>query len=219
MRLLRGKWWLCLLLFMAACAPKKEITYEPLEGGRAFRYKEIGLASWYGEEYHGRKTSNGEVYDMYAMTAAHLTLPFNTLVQVTNLENGKRIEIRINDRGPFVAGRVIDLSYSGAKAMNMLSTGTARVSVEATVLTSGGLPPIEGVFAIQVGAFAQKENAERFQEELKRRYAQVHTVIWESNIKRLYRVRLGSFRTEAEARRYVEILKKEELKGFVVRED
>ncbi len=216
---LRRKCCFFLLLFLGACAPKTEISYEPLEGGRGFRYKETGFASWYGEEYHGRKTSNGEVYNMYAMTAAHLTLPFNTLVQVTNLENGRRVEMRINDRGPFIAGRIIDLSFSGARAIDMLSKGTAKVAVEATVLSSGGPPPVEGNFAIQVGAFAQRENAERFQAELRKRYPQVHMVLWESNIKRVYRIRLGSFPTEAEARRYMETLKKEDLKGFVVRED
>lgn len=210
---------LFLLFFLFTCAPKKEVYYESLEGGRMVRYKEIGIASWYGKEYHGRKTANGETYDMFAMTAAHLTLPFNSRVRVTNIENGKQVDLRINDRGPFVAGRIIDLSYTGAKAIDMLGRGTAKVAVETTLPAGGGSLSIEGIFAIQVGAFEEKQNADRFQIQLQKTYANVHTVMWESNMRRLYRVRLGAFRTEEEARRYLEVLKKEDLSGFVVRED
>jgi rare lipoprotein A len=210
---------LCLLLFLAACAPRKEVSYEPLGDGKSFRYRETGIASWYGKEYHGRKTSNGEVYNMYAWTAAHPTLPFQTLVRVTNLENGKKVDLRINDRGPFVEGRVIDLSYTGAQAIDMLAKGTAQVSVEATLYPEGRKSPLEGTFAIQVGAFAEKENAERFQRDLERKYPRVHTVLWESNQKRIYRVRLGGFRNETEARSYLEVLRKDNLAGMVLRED
>jgi rare lipoprotein A len=183
------------------------------------QYREVGIASWYGEDYHGRKTANGEVYDMYAMTAAHRTLPFQTRVRVTNLENGKKTELRINDRGPFIAGRIIDLSFSGAKAIGMLGTGTAKVNIEAIGFTGGQSPSLQGIFAVQVGSFAQRENATRLHDQLERKYPNVHIILWESNVQRLYRVRLGAFRTEAEARRQVEILKKEHLSGFVVRED
>jgi len=210
---------LCLLLFLAACAPRKEISFEPLGDGKSFRYKEIGIASWYGKEYHGRNTSNGEVYNMYALTAAHPTLPFHTLVRVTNLENGKGVEVRINDRGPFVEGRVIDLSYTGAQTIEMLGKGTARVAVEATLPADGKGSPLEGTFAIQVGAFAEKENAERFQRELERRFFRVRTVLWESNQRRIHRVRFGAFRSEVEARSYLEILKRDNISGRVVRED
>jgi rare lipoprotein A len=209
---------LCLLLLFAACAPRKEVSYEPLGDGKSFRYKEIGIASWYGREFHGRNTSNGEIYNMYSLTAAHPTLPFDTLVRVTNLENGKGVELRINDRGPFIEGRVIDLSFTGAQTIEMLGKGTAKVVVEAT-LRADGEGPLEGTFAIQVGAFAEKGNAERFQKELERRFSQVHTVLWESNQRRIYRVRLGGFRTEAEARRYLQTLKRDNISGMVVRED
>jgi rare lipoprotein A len=156
---------------------------------------------------------------MYGMTAAHRTLPFHTRVRVTNLENGKKAEFRINDRGPFVSGRIIDLTYSGARAIAMLGQGTARVNVEVIGFSGGQPPSLAGIFAIQVGAFAEKDNAVRFQTQLGQKYSHVHTVIWESNVKRLYRVRLGAFRSEAEARRYTETLKRDNLSGFVVRED
>lgn len=209
-----------LMILLTACAfPKKEVRYEPIEPGKTIRYREVGLASWYGEEYHGRRTANGEVYDMYAMTAAHRTLPFHTRVRVTNLENGRKAEFRINDRGPFISGRIIDLSYSGARAIEMLGRGTAKVTVEAIGFASGQPPSLEGIFAIQVGAFAEKENATRFQQQLEKKYPNVHMILWESNLKRLYRVRLGAFRTEEEARRNIKILRKDNLSGFVVRED
>ena len=209
--------FILMLLFMA-CAPKK-VPFPPYEPGKEFRYRETGLASWYGEDFHGRKTASGEVYDMYAMTAAHRTLPFNTRVKVTNLDNGMKTEARVNDRGPFVAGRIIDLSRSGAKELGMLGPGTARVTVEAAGFYPGAAQSLEGVYAIQVGAFLERDNAYRFREELSKRHPRVRVVLWETNTKRFYRVRLGSFRTEEEARRYSENLKGENLSGFVVRED
>ena len=214
------KWILCLGILLTVCAcARHEVRYEPFDSRKMVQYREVGIASWYGEDYHGRKTAKGEIYDMYAMTAAHRTLPFQTRVRVTNLENGKKTELRINDRGPFVAGRIIDLSFSGAKAIGMVDTGTAKVNVEAIGFAGGQSPALQGIFAVQVGSFAQKENATRFHDQLEKKYPKVHIVLWESNVQRLYRVRLGAFRTEAEARHQVEVLKKEHLSGFVVRED
>jgi rare lipoprotein A len=94
-------------------------------------YRERGVASWYGKDFHGRSTANGETYDMYALTAAHKTLPIPTWVEVTNLANGKRVIVKVNDRGPFVAGRIIDLSYAAASELGMVNSGTARVEVRA----------------------------------------------------------------------------------------
>ena len=135
-------------------------TYYPLLSGDGF--VEEGVASWYGSDFHGKLTANGERYDMYGMTAAHKILPFNTEVKVTNLDNGRSIMVRINDRGPFVANRVIDLTHTGASKIGMLGPGTARVRVE----TVGAVPAIKngdimGNFYVQVGAFSRKDNAER----------------------------------------------------------
>ena len=215
-----GAWVFFMMILLTACAPaRKEFPYKPLDRENLWRFREEGLASWYGEEYHGRKTANGETYDMYAMIAAHRILPFNAFVRVINMENGKRAELRINDRGPFIPGRIIDLSQSGARVIGILETGTARVSVEVIGFTGSGIPSLEGIFAIQVGAFVEKENAQRFRDQLQKKYSNVHIVLWESNLKRFYRVRLGSFRAEAEARRYGETLQRDNLSGFVVRED
>ena len=135
-------------------------TYYPLTSGDGF--VEEGVASWYGSDFHGKTTANGERYDMYAMTAAHKILPFNTQVKVTNLANGKSIVVRVNDRGPFVADRIIDLTHTGATRIGMIGPGTAKVRVE----TVGVVPAIKngdimGNFYVQVGAFSRKDNAER----------------------------------------------------------
>jgi len=120
---------------------------------------EEGLASWYGGKFQGRLTSSGEVFDTNLFTAAHKTLPFGTLVRVTNLASGLSTVVRINDRGPFVEGRIIDLSRAAAEQIDMVGTGTARVSVEVLSFTGDR-------FAIQVGAFALERNAEKVRHRL-----------------------------------------------------
>ncbi|MEM9303289.1 MAG: septal ring lytic transglycosylase RlpA family protein [Pseudomonadota bacterium] len=126
-------------------------------------YVERGIASWYGEPFHGRRTSNQEVYDMYQMTAAHKTLPLPTYAEVIHLESGERIVVRINDRGPFKDGRIIDLSYAAAKALNMVDAGTAQVEVRAIVPegTVSDRPLVETAehLYLQLGAFSSRENA------------------------------------------------------------
>jgi rare lipoprotein A len=114
----------CLLL-LVGCAGKRAPADLPALTGDV----EEGVASWYGTKYHGRATASGERYDMYALTAAHPTLPFGVLVEVTNLQNDRRVRVRINDRGPFKEGRIIDLSYAAARKLGMVRQGLARVSV------------------------------------------------------------------------------------------
>jgi rare lipoprotein A len=131
---------------------------------------EIGLASWYGPPYAGRKGADGTVYDQNAMTAAHLTLPLGTMVRVTNLTNNQSAIVRITDRGPFVHGRIIDLSLAAAKATGVYRAGVAKVKVEAFA------PPVHanadpgGRWCVQVGAFARESDAVKLKEELMRRY-------------------------------------------------
>jgi len=115
-----------------------------------------GIASWYGPNFHGKYTSNGEIYNMYAFTAAHKTLPMNTIVRVTNLNNGKSVIVRVNDRGPFVKGRIIDLSYSAGKKIGLNRTGTAPVKLE--VIGFKGKNYVNG-YMIQVGAFSRYKGA------------------------------------------------------------
>ena len=143
-------------------------TYCPLASAEGF--VETGIASWYGEDFHGRPTAIGETYNMYAMTAAHKTLPLPTRVRVTNLENGRSAELRVNDRGPFVAGRVIDLSYSAARELGVYRRGTARVRVQA-LEPGGAQQPLSepGAYAyLQTGAFAYRDNAAKLHERIRR---------------------------------------------------
>jgi len=117
-----------------------------------------GYASWYGGKFHGRRTANGEIFDTHKFTAAHKTLPFDTVIRVKNLENGKTTIVRINDRGPFIEGRVIDLSYAAAKEIGMLEKGIVRVSLE---IIEGNASKAENyVYKIQVGAFRDMKNAQ-----------------------------------------------------------
>jgi rare lipoprotein A len=139
---------------------------------RAEGHVERGVASWYGPGFHNARTSNGEAYDMYAMTAAHKTLPLPCYARVTNLANGRSVVVRINDRGPFVGNRIIDLSYTAAAKLEMLSQGTALVEVR--VLTPQGPAPLERAtqsppptLYVQAGAFAQAHNAVRLAERLR----------------------------------------------------
>jgi len=210
-----GLFFFILLMILPSCAVKKEIRYVPYDPSQKIPYREVGRASWYGEEYHGRKTANGEVYDMYAMTAAHPTLPFNVRVRVTNLENGKKTELRINDRGPFVAGRIIDVSKSGASVLGFLTQGTAKVEVETIGFAGGTFPSLEGTYSIQVGAFAEKGNADRLHAELSPNHPSTRIVLFETNTQKIYRVRLGKFRTESEAKRYLENLRPDPLRAGI----
>lgn len=201
--------------------------YQPLPHAKGFSQR--GVASWYGRKFHGRKTSNGETYDMFAMTAAHKTLPFNTRVKVHNLSNNRVIYVRINDRGPFVKGRIIDLSYTAAKKIGMVGPGTARVEVTAMGIrtasgragTANGRPVdyFSGNFTIQVGAFGNRENAEKLRDQLDRRYKNAHISPYTRGNQTLYRVRVGHCTTLTQAIEYEKILIENGHKGaFVVAE-
>ncbi|HEV3278837.1 MAG TPA: septal ring lytic transglycosylase RlpA family protein [Terriglobia bacterium] len=157
---------------------------------------EKGLASWYGHPYHGRPTSSGEIYNMYAMTAAHRTLPFGTQVRVHDLDNGQAVEVRINDRGPFVDGRIIDLSYSAAKAMGMLGAGVARVQLE---ILNPAVLKTPGIFAVQVGAFRERSNADRLRDRIAERFQPVIIQSFDRGDGLYHRVRVGQESTEEAA--------------------
>jgi len=187
-----------------------------------------GTASWYGSDFHGKSTANGEIYDMHADTAAHKTLPINTMVKVTNQNNGISTVVRINDRGPFVDGRIIDLSFSAGKRLGLEKTGTAPVKL--VVLGFDGLiaktvkkseQNIESQkravanYAVQIGAFKVSESAQRFASDNATVDGVYKSVIKEYGVggQKMYRVFLGGFRSEAEAR---DFLKKERFKGAFI---
>jgi len=172
-------------------------------------YRERGVASWYGTKFHGGRTSSGEAYDMYAMTAAHKTLPIPSYVEVTNLDNGRKIVVRVNDRGPFHDGRIIDLSYVAAKKLGIAGNGTGNVEVRALDpgRPAGNSPPVApvdtgGSLYLQVGAFTDPGNAQQL-------LAQLMTLVSENVLinrrsdggDNLYRVRIGPLASESDAQR------------------
>lgn len=167
-------------------------------------FTETGRASWYGTKFHGNKTANGEIYDMFAMTAAHKTLPIPSYVRVTNLDNGKQITVRVNDRGPFHDGRVIDLSYVAAKKLDILNTGTAPVKVELIAPEEGTAKSVAktanthaGAFYLQVGAFGTVDSANALRTNLASHV--VHPVKVSHDARRnLYKVLVGPVSSEAE---------------------
>jgi len=183
---------LVLLLVSSACAPKggykvqvhDSAATKNLKGhqkpysvnGELYRplrddhgYAEEGTASWYGPDFHGKSTSCGEIYDMNAMTSAHKILPMGTKLRVTNLRNQRSVVVRVNDRGPFVGNRIIDLSYAAAKQLDVVASGTAPVRIESIAGDSGGAIVL-GPFTVQVGAFTDPENAYRLASQLEKRY-------------------------------------------------
>lgn len=197
--------------------------YAPVSGRDAFI--EEGIASWYGKEFHGRKTANGEIFDMYKISAAHKTLPFGTYVKVLNLANKKEIVVKINDRGPFVKGRILDFSFGAAKEIGLVGPGITRIRltvlsrVIGTVKSGSEYVPLveardfkKGKFTIQVGAFKEKANADRLADRLKVLFDHVTITnyISEKNAV-LYRVRVSQSDDLAQAEK---IVGKLEYMGF-----
>jgi rare lipoprotein A len=180
-------------------------------------YIEEGNASWYGVPFNGRRASNGEIYDMYKLTAAHRTLPFETMVRVTNLNNGKSTTVRITDRGPFVDNRIIDLSLAAAREIDSVGPGVVHVRVE--VLTQG-IDPTGGFFTVQVGAFKDQGNAQRLRDRLNLSYSPIFIQQYDSPDGTFYRVRVGKVSGEDAARQFGEQLRtREGVTPIVVRLD
>lgn len=187
-------------------------TYYPL--GSADGYSETGVASWYGPNFHGKKTANGERYDMYQMTAAHRILPMQTRLMVQNLDNGRRAEVRVNDRGPFVNNRIIDLSYAAADYLGVVGPGTARVYLETV---AGQKLRYQGPFYVQYGAFAVAENASRLKARLiARGFAGTRVSVGELNGTTFWRVQIGAFSSLGEAEAVRVRLTRESPDCFVI---
>jgi peptidoglycan lytic transglycosylase len=171
------------------------------------------MASYYAEPYHGRKTASGEIFDTYQeLTAAHRTLPFNTMVRVTNKTNGREVDVRINDRGPFVDGRVIDLSLRAAREIDLVRSGVAPVKL--TVLRSTQVDKA-AAYAVQVGAFENEDAAQELKHRLEQKYPSV-MIQTTTEERTLYRVRIGEPDMEA-ADKIASELRKQDFKPFVVR--
>lgn len=204
------------------------VTYRPMHDARG--YRERGIASWYGRKFHGRRTASGEPYDMYAMTAAHRTLPLPSYVRVRNLQNGRSVIVRVNDRGPFLHNRLIDLSYTAAAQLGVLATGTAMVEVEQVGPESPPSPqvvppaqPLQLIrtadaattdhpvprLSVQVGAFSEYGNATGLRDRLRRAgfgpiYIQSPSADNGGIATALYRVRIGPLATVEQGDRLVD---------------
>lgn len=185
-------------------------TYYPIPS--AYGYNKVGIASWYGKKFHGRKTSNGETYNMYANTAAHKTLPMNTELMVENLANGRKIFVRVNDRGPFVKGRILDLSYTAAKKLDMLKHGTTKIRITALAEAVTEVRnnkrvehflPYEdlnaGEFYVQIGSFTNKANAYRLKGKLVAQGKKMAIKTYKDNDTTFYRVQVRAGRTISDA--------------------
>jgi rare lipoprotein A len=172
-------------------------------------YTEEGNASWYGIPFNGRRASNGEIYDMNKLTAAHRTLPFDSVVRVTNLSNGKSTVVRITDRGPFVDNRIIDLSMAAAREIESIGPGVVPVRVE---IVSASIDPTSGFFTVQVGAFHDRGNAERLRQRLNASYSPIFIQQYDSPDGLFYRVRVGKVPGEDAAHQFGEQLRSRE--GF-----
>jgi rare lipoprotein A len=198
----------------AAPSPKRS---KPSQSPAPAGYIEEGNASWYGVPFNGRRASNGEIYDMYKLTAAHRTLPFETMVRVTNLNNGKSATVRITDRGPFVDNRIIDLSLAAAREIDSIGPGVVPVRVE--VLTQG-IDPTGGFFTVQIGAFKDQGNAQRLRDRLNLSYSPIFIQQYDSPDGTFYRVRVGKVSGEDAARQFGEQLRNREgVTPIVVRLD
>ncbi len=186
--------------------------YVPIAALAPFR--QSGIGSWYGRRFHGGRTSSGEPYDMYGMTAAHPTLPIPSYVRVTNPANGRSVVVRINDRGPFHAARIIDLSYTAAWKLGYVEAGSAYLEVEAVLpgiaqpVQEAKAPDDPGIF-VQLGAFSAREAAENFRARVYRELAWLSDAIQVVAGGALYRLHLGPYRTQDEARSIAERIQSE----------
>lgn len=191
------------LVLLASCAP---VRYE------SYPKATHAVASWYGPDFHGRPTSSGELFDMYALTCAHKDYPFGTRLKVTNVSNNKTVDCIVNDRGPFVSERDLDLSYAAAKEIDLIGPGTGKVRIEYAGRDTQYMREVKyiqgsrGPFTIQVGSFKELPNASRLKMALELKYSKVYITEAEIDGSRYYRVRIGKFPAKEEASRYAKTL-------------
>jgi rare lipoprotein A len=222
--------FMCCVMLVSSCAVKRPpVAKKPDSRQKAYqkpytvlgkRYKPMqthagfvqsGIASWYGRDFHGKKTSNGETYNMHAMTAAHKTLPLGVFVRVRNRDNGREAVVRVNDRGPFVKGRIIDLSYSAAKSLGVDIAGTAPVRIEALGYRGSGKGEYRtpdnydaGTYTVQVGSFKEYGNAHRLSGKMKKMagFSEIHrTNLKGKTFHRVYAGKYNSLRAAEAAER------------------
>ena len=198
------------LLYLSSCASVPPGIVQPPE-------TDYVTASWYGPKFHGRPTASGERFDMYAMTCAHKEFPFGTKLRVTNLINNKSAVVTVNDRGPFIRGRDLDLSYSAAREIGLIKQGVGRVKIQylgrdtryVKVISPISIISPVGPYTVQVGSFKEKSNAERLKKGLKIKYRDVYIAKVYINDQKFYRVRIGTFNTRDGAHSFAKTLAEE----------
>ena len=217
---------LAALVLAAACgrAPRRTPPPPPIVDG-----VQLGIASWYGPGFHGNRTANGEIYDQYEMTAAHPSLPHGTRAMITNLANGRSVEVRINDRGPFVGGRAIDLSYAAAHALHMIGPGTSRVRIEVLGRAAPVPPPPRLVAAatrdlpdasylVEVASLSDPAKAEHLRAVLARRFPEAFVSRMPGTIGRYHRVRIGPYPLRTVAQQHAEVVSRLGYPAIIIEE-
>ncbi len=200
---------------VTACGGTPKPYYFP---GYPVGFVERGVASWYGPGFHGNKTANGERYDMHQLTAAHRTLPLGSIAVVQSMSTGRKVTVRINDRGPFARGRVLDLSFAGAQVLGMTGAGTDQI--ELRVVGYQGRTADMGVLRVQVGSFSDQQNALNLLERARHIYSGGRLQVVDLPEGKRYRVQIGQFSTEAQAEAAASRLESSlGLQTFVFRDD
>ncbi len=204
--------FILLIIFIASCST----PYKPPSG--------YAIASWYGSEFHGKPTASGEIFDMNGYTCAHREYPFGTKLKVTNTINDKSISCVVNDRGPFVQGRDVDLSYAAAKDIELIETGTATVRIDKLGRDTSYIREVKylsdsGPFTIQVGSFRDASNASRLKTGLELKYGKVYITEAEINGERFYRVRIGKFQVKSEVQKLGRTLADEGYNVFITKNE
>ncbi len=212
-------------LFQGCMHRQSHFDYSLPKHSRLIKSQE-GIASWYGKDFHGKKTSSGDIYDMHKLTAAHKELPLGTRVRVTNLENRRQVDVLINDRGPFVRGRIIDLSYAAAKALDMVDQGTALVRI--TLLSpptatppggKGASSPTISYYGIQAGSFTKQGNARELYEKLQAFTQDVFMQTTSCGGRTCYQVRVGWFVNRRQAEELAQQLKNKGFEVIIISQD
>ncbi len=224
--LFRAGLFCALAMLTAACAaavkepdspvpePPAVVSAPPAAAAPERTYREAGIASWYGKEFQGRKTASGEAFDMNGLTAAHRTLPLGTVIRVTNLDNSKTVQVTINDRGPFVKKWILDLSYGAARELGFVEQGTVRVEIETLKEV-----PVQPHYTVQAASYTEEENARMLKERLSKRFEHVFIVPLDSNLARIFQVRIGSYSSQERAEHVASKLMLEGLEPIVIRKD
>jgi rare lipoprotein A len=200
---------------MPGSSPVAPVIQSKPQDANCMAYREQGVASWYGMDFHGKKTASGEIFDMHGISAAHRTLPLGSVVRVTNLDNFKSIKTRVNDRGPLYRNRVTELSYGAAKELGFAETGTTLVKIEVIE----PLPDTDAVYTVHAGSFLEEEGALSLKDRLGKKFETVFIDTFETNMARFYRVRVGNYSSEEKAERVAAKLTLEGVEPVVLRKD